>query len=774
MKAQMVKNAVIVPVGSKGGFVLKRRPPTKEKAKDEVIEQYSTLIRGMLDLTDNRVGGEVVRPPDVRVLDENDPYLVVAADKGTASFSDTANAIAAEYGFWLGDAFASGGSTGYDHKALGITARGVWESVKRHFRELGHALAAPTTVVGIGDMSGDVFGNGLLYTDTLRLVAAFDHRHVFLDPDPDPKASFDERKRLFGLPASSWDDYDRARISRGGGVWSREEKAIPLSVEVRRTLGLAETTEVLTPNEVIVAILRAPVDLFWNGGIGTFVKASSESNADVGDRTNDPIRVNGSELRARVVAEGGNLGLTQRGRIEYAEAGGRINTDALDNSGGVDCSDHEVNLKVLLGIAVANGDLTTKLRNDLLREVEEDVARHVLYDNYLQAQILSQEEVVSAGRLDAYEDLMVQLEAEGLLERELESLPSSEQMAERRRAGRGMARPELCVLLAYAKRSLKEAVRDSSLPDDPYLDKEVRRYFPARVVERFGHLIAEHPLRRDLASTILANEVANDQGITFVSRHQTETGAAPAEVVRAFYLAKEITRATERWDDIEALDGKIDPVLQNVLMVGIDTLVEDIARWYLLNALTTPLSETIEDARPLFEELSQVIDRAGPETWREARESIAAELARDGVPEELARRHAFQPELAHAPDIFAVARSTGRSLEEVASAFFLAGERLHFDWLERRVAEITSRSRWDDWAAKALADDLMALRRDFAWNALEQGDARPVSAAIDAYLAGRTEAFDRLGRLVESLSGQGDTGLASLTVALRQVRNVVG
>jgi glutamate dehydrogenase len=776
MKAQMVKNAVIVPVGSKGGFVLKRDPATKEERAAEVVEQYSTLIRGMLDLTDNRVGGEIVHPPDVRVLDEDDPYLVVAADRGTATFSDTANAIAAEYGFWLGDAFASGGSTGYDHKELGITAKGVWESVKRHFRELGHdVMAQPTTTVGIGDMSGDVFGNGMLYTDTLELVAAFDHRHVFVDPTPDTEASAAERKRLFELPASSWDDYDRSLISPGGGVFSRQAKSIPISAEMREALGIDASVVALTPNELISAILRAPVDLLWNGGIGTFVKASYESHADVGDRSNDAVRVDGDELRARVVAEGGNLGFTQKGRIEYAEAGGRINTDAIDNSAGVDCSDHEVNLKILLGIAVAAGDLTLKQRDDLLREVEQDVARHVLYDNYLQAQILSQESLVSHQRLDEYELLMEQLEAEdGHLDRALESLPTAEQIAERRSAGASMPRPELCILLAYAKRSLEEAIRSSSLPDDPHLDADARGYFPPAVVERFGHLIAEHPLRRELVGTILANAICNDLGITFASRLAAETGAEAAEIARACRIAREVTDAVARWDDVEALDGLIDPVVQNTLMVGVDTLVEDVARWYLLNETGAPLGETIAEAAPLFAELSDVIDKAGSDAWRSTREQIAAGLVRRGVDERLARRHAVQPELAHAPDIIAVSKATGRTVEDVASMFFLVGERLHLDWLEREVLDLPGASSWDGFAARAIADDLMSLRRDAAVGALRGSDTMSVDAALDAYLAGRAEAVDRLERLVESLAAQEETSLARLTVALRQVRTVLG
>ena len=461
MKAQMVKNAVIVPVGAKGGFVLRAPPANRDLLRAEVQLRYSTLIRGMLDVTDNIVGGEVVRPAGVRAFDEDDPYLVVAADKGTAALSDTANAIALEYGFWLGDAFASGGSKGYDHKQLGITARGAWESVKRHFRELGRDVdSRPFTVAGIGDMSGDVFGNGMLLSRQIQLVAAFDHRHVFLDPAPDAAASLAERRRLFELGAgTSWDDYDHSLISAGGGVWPRTVKSVPLSPEARVALGIE--AESLDPDELVRAILRAPVDLLWNGGVGTFVKASDETHAEVGDRDNDAIRVDGRELRARVVGEGGNLGLTQLGRIEYASAGGRINTDAIDNSAGVDCSDHEVNIKILLGAAVERGSLTLEGRDELLAAAADEVCDLVLYDNYLQAQILSQEQEMAPERVEAHEMLMHELELEGLLHRELEALPSGDRLAERRRQGRGLTRPELAVLMAYAKRSLYPKVLES-------------------------------------------------------------------------------------------------------------------------------------------------------------------------------------------------------------------------------------------------------------------------------------------------------------------------
>ena len=771
MKTQTTKNAVIVPTGSKGGFVVKRAVPPAE-LREEVRRQYVTLVRGLLDITDNLVDGSPVHPPDVRVLDDPDPYLVVAADKGTATFSDTANAVAEEVGFWLGDAFASGGSSGYDHKALGITARGAWESVKRHFRELGlDVRRQPFTVVGIGDMSGDVFGNGMLYTDQIRLVAAFDHRHVFLDPDPDAAAGFAERRRLLELPGSTWEDYDRSLLSPGGGVWPRTAKSIDVSPEAAAALAVEPGP--LPPNDLIRAILRAPVDLLWNGGIGTYVRASDETDADAGDRANDALRVTGRELRARVVGEGGNLGLTQRGRIEYARAGGRINTDFIDNSGGVDTSDHEVNLKILLGIAVARGDLTRKQRDELLAEVAGDVTRHVLYDNYLQAQILSQEASASAQRIRDYEDLMRSLEAEGLLDRALEHLPSSEETAERERTGAGMVRPELAVLLAYAKRSLKGALLASSLPDDPYLERDLRRYFPDLIVERFGHLLPEHPLRRELVATIVANDVVDAQGITFVSRAVAETGSEPADAARAYRIAREVTAAAERWEAIEAQDGVIDPVVQNELLGGVDWLVEMTARWFLQNAPGVDIGEAVEANAAGFAELDAELPELVPATSRAERDGAAAALVARGAPEELARRHLYQPALVHAPDVVAVARASGRSASEVARAFFAAGRSLHLDWIEAQVVGFPASSRWERFALNAIVDDLLLVRRDAVQKALAAPADGDAEQALASFLASRPEAVARLDRLVEQLRAEGVDDLAVITVAVRQVRSAV-
>jgi glutamate dehydrogenase len=776
MKAQKVKNAIIVPDGSKGGFILKRVTATPDELRAEVSTQYVTLIRGLLDITDNRVDGEVVHPAGVRIHDAPDPYLVVAADKGTATFSDTANAISEEYGFWLGDAFASGGSHGYDHKELGITARGAWESVKRHFREVGiDVMAQPFTVVGIGDMSGDVFGNGMLYTPQIQLVCAFDHRHVFIDPTPDPAVSFAERQRLFTMPRSSWADYDPALLSQGGAIIDRSTKSVTLSPQARAALGIPDDApQEMSTNEVILRALQAPVDLLWNGGIGTYVKADGEGHTEVGDRANDPVRVNGNQVRARVVGEGGNLGFTQRGRVEYAKQGGRINTDFIDNSAGVDTSDHEVNIKVLLDLAVQRGELSIDERNVLLQACAQDVVAHVLYDNYLQAQILSQEMEFSVQRIESYEDLMQQLEAEDELERDVEFLPSPDTMGERRGAGEGLVRPELAVLLAYAKRSIAAALLDSEFPDLPYLFQDLQSYFPPAVVERYGHLIEDHPLKRELVATIASNDVVNAQGITFVSRMVTETGASPADVVKAFRIARDVTGSIERWADIEALDGQIDPELQGELLNGVDWLVETTSRWYLVRAEGQRMSEAVDQARDSFAELSDVIDQIGPETWREEHEHEARRLVAEGVPPVLARRHAFQAELVHGPDIIAVAHATGRSVLEVARGFFLLGERLEIDWLESQLESMSVGTRWQRWAQQSMEDDLFNLRRQLAEVALAECGPLPIDEAVEKFLESRSEPLGRLQRFMRGLAVDGMSDLAQLTVALRQIRALVG
>jgi glutamate dehydrogenase len=708
------------------------------------------------------------------VLDDDDPYLVVAADKGTAALSDTANEISKEYGFWLGDAFASGGSHGYDHKALGITARGAWESVKRHFREMGRDVAAePFTVVGIGDMSGDVFGNGMLLSRQIKLIAAFDHRHIFIDPDPDPARSFEERRRIFELgPGTTWQSYDASLLSEGGGIYPRTAKRIELTAPARAALGTEQ--ESVTPPELIGVILRAPADLLWNGGIGTYVKASHESNEDVGDRANDAVRVNGEDLRVRAVAEGGNLGFTQPGRIEYATCGGRINTDFIDNSGGVDCSDREVNLKILLGLALERGELDMEGRDALIRDVVGDVVERVLYDNFLQAQILSQESEGSPARLEAYEDLMQALERAGMLPRDIEKLPSTEEMVERGRAGLGMARPELAVLLAYAKRSLSAALLRSQLPDSSYFDADLHEYFPPEVTRRFGHLVTEHPLRRELIATIVANDVVDSQGITFVSRLEAETGAEPADIARAYRIARDVTGAVERWDAIEQLTGRVPANVHNELMAGVDWLVHTMSRWYLARATGQRLADAIGEARESFRRLAANVPGIGPPEWRASRETTVAELVRQGVPHDIAERHAYQAELAHAPDIIQLSRELGRTVEEVARVFFSLGEEFRIDWLEGELEKLPATSRWQRWALQAMEDDLLLLRRQLAERVLAEAGFRAPSDAVAGYIAGRQEAYARLARFMRRLERDGVQDLAALTVAVRQIRALVG
>jgi glutamate dehydrogenase len=780
MRAQMTKNAVIVPAGAKGGFFLKERPEDPAQLRDEVKRQYVRYIEALLDVTDDLSDeSETVAPDGVRVHDEQDSYLVVAADKGTAAFSDTANAIAVRRGFWLGDAFASGGSAGYDHKGLGITAKGAWESVKRHFRELGVDPEQDVIrAVGIGDMSGDVFGNGMLLSRSLKLIAAYDHRHVFLDPDPDPERSFAERERLFGLSGSSWDDYDREAISAGGGVFSREAKSITLTPQVRRALDI--TDEALAPTDLIRAILRAPVDLLWNGGIGTVVKASTESDADALDRSSDAIRVDGHEVRARVVGEGGNLGFTHRARIEYANVGGHggegglINADFIDNSAGVDCSDHEVNLKILLDLAVRRGELPRAERDGLLAEVTEDVVAHVLYDSFLQAQILSQEVRSSATRVFAYEDLMAALEGARILRRRDEALPTTDEMAERRRAGRGLVRPELAVLVAYAKRLLTDALLESDLPDEAAFDHDVRAYFPRPVVARFGHLIAEHPLRRELVATLAANDVVDALGPTFVSDLSGELGAEPAEVVRAFRIAREVTGATQRWLEIEGLVATIDADAAWRLLDGVDDLVAGVARWYLLHALGADVEATVAAAGDAFVTLAEAMPGLRSEAWREDHEALAVELIDAGVPDEVARRHAFQRALRHAPDIIAVAQATERDVVAVARAFFDLGERLGLEWLEQEVLGLPASTRVQRWAQQALLDDVLDARRVLAEKALEESPGAEPAAAVEAFLEAREAPRRRLSSVARALRAEGDGDLAGLTLAIRHLRGLAG
>ncbi|HEX6461619.1 MAG TPA: NAD-glutamate dehydrogenase [Thermoleophilaceae bacterium] len=776
MKAQMVKNAVIVPVGAKGGFVVKRPPPAedREAMSREVIGCYRTFISALLDLTDNISDGQIKPPPNVVRYDEDDPYLVVAADKGTATFSDIANEIAAEYGFWLGDAFASGGSSGYDHKKMGITARGGWESVKRHFRELGRNIQEEEfTVVGIGDMSGDVFGNGMLLSRTIKLVGAFNHRHVFIDPNPDPAKSFDERKRLFELPRSGWDDYDTRLISKGGGVYPRTAKAIALSREAREALDIE--AEKVTPDDLIRAILKAPVDLLWNGGIGTYVKASRETHTDAGDKANDAVRVNADELRCKVVGEGGNLGLTQRARIQFALNGGRLNNDAVDNSAGVDCSDREVNIKVLLAAAADDGELTTSDRDELLARMENSVADLVLKDNYEQTETLSMSEAQTAAMLDVHARLIRSYEQAGKLDPRLEALPSEEEIAERKRDHRGLTRPELATVLAYTKIDLYAELLDSDVPEDPYLSKELEAYFPNPLPERYAELMKSHRLRREITATQVVNNTLHGAGTTFVFRLQEETGAVASNIARAYTVAREVFQMRPIWAEIEALDNRVKANMQIGMLLEGRRLVERAARWLLRNReQPMDIAATVREFAPAAEELYESILSLIAPAEVEPLAHRAHELRNAGVPEKLAMHVASLPTMFSTLDIVEVAAEPGHDLETVARVHFDLGHRLRLHWLRDRISELPRDDRWRALSRAALRDDLYGLHRALTATVLDF-DAPPgadAHARVEAWVAANPAVDRALETLADIRVGR-VFDLTTLPVAVREVRNLL-
>ena len=676
VKAQQVKNAVIVPVGSKGGFVPKLLAPgaTREAAQAEGIATYTLFISSLLDITDNIGPDGIVPPRDVIRHDGDDPYLVVAADKGTATFSDIANGISAEHAFWLGDAFASGGSAGYDHKVMGITARGAWESVKRHFRQMDVDITTtPFSVAGVGDMSGDVFGNGMLRENTIRLVAAFDHRDIFIDPDPEPKSALAERQRLFDLPRSSWQDYDKAKISAGGGIFPRSAKEIQLSKEAQTLLGLPQAA--CTPQQVLAAILRLPVDLLWFGGIGTYVRASTEGDEAAGDRANDAIRATGADLKCRVIGEGANLGMTQRGRIEAALRGIRLNTDAIDNSAGVNTSDVEVNIKIALATPLRAGTLTLADRNTLLAAMTDEVAALVLRNNYLQTLAISLTERHGIEDLGFQQRLMQTLEAGGLPDRKLEFLPDDMEIAERGRRAQPLTRPELSVLLAYAKLSLSHELLNSSVPDDPYLGRELGRYFPARLCEQFGDALETHRLRREIIVTQLANSMINRGGPALVVRMTDQTGAEPGRIAAAFAAVRDSYRMTALNGGIDALDGRVAGALQLDLYAAVQDLLLDRLVWFLRHV---DLSKGLD---AVVAHYAQGYRRHGggagcvcsPPISATAQDARSAELQRAGVPQPLAQRLAGLRALAAAPDIVLVADRTGKPVADVAATYFAAG-----------------------------------------------------------------------------------------------------
>jgi glutamate dehydrogenase len=780
MKAQNVKNTLIVPVGAKGGFYPKQLPAggTREEVQKEVVASYQTFIRGLLDLTDNIVGGKTVAAKNVVRRDGDDAYLVVAADKGTATFSDIANAISIEYGHWLGDAFASGGSAGYDHKGMGITARGAWECVKRHFREMGIDIQAQEfSCAGIGDMSGDVFGNGMLLSEHTRLVAAFDHRHIFIDPHPQIAASFAERERLFRLPRSSWDDYSRKAISRGGGVWPRTAKSIPLSLEARTLLGIDGAAA--TPTEVMRAILRLPVDLLWNGGIGTYIKSSGESHAEVRDRANDAIRADGREIRARVVGEGGNLGATQRGRVEYAQSGGpaatggRINTDFIDNSAGVNTSDVEVNIKILLADLARKGKLTRAARDKLLASMTGEVAALVLRNNYLQSQALSVLEQRAPERLTEYQSLVRTLERGGHLNRAIEFLPAEDEFLERRKQRLGLTRPELAVVLAYSKIWLSNHLIDSDLPDDPYFAGEVLRYFPAPMRRRYSRQISKHRLRREIVATATTNSLVNRMGPVFVARAQEETSADPASISRAYTIAREIFSMRELWAQIESLDNVVPANVQYGMFYRASRLLRHTSYWLLRErGKDLHIDNAVRELRAGVESLVDSIDTAMLGGPREQHDASLAELVGGGVPEKLARRIARLSLLDPALDIVALARSEQLPVPEVARAYFEVGLALGLDWLHREIDRLVADGSWQATARTGLRDAAMRAHRELTQQVLRIRGEKSANGRVARWSEQRGETLANWKRTLTEMRAVGTADFATLTVGVNAVRNL--
>ncbi len=773
MKAQNVKNTIIVPVGAKGGFVVKHLPVggSRDEVMAEVIKCYKILINGLLDITDNLDEEKIIPPTGLIRRDGDDPYLVVAADKGTATFSDTANEIALERGFWLGDAFASGGSVGYDHKAIAITARGAWEGVKRHFREMGRNIQKePFSVLGIGDMSGDVFGNGMLLSNHIQLKAAFNHMHIFLDPDPDIKASFKERKRLFKLPRSGWEEYNRELISKGGGIFSRLEKSIPISREVRAWLGIEEKH--LAPNDLIRELLKAEVDLLWNGGIGTYVKSSRESNAEVGDAQNNWLRINGKELRCKVVGEGGNLGFTQHGRIEYAQAGGRINTDFIDNSAGVDCSDHEVNIKILLNQVMRAGKLSSTNRNQLLAEMTDEVAELVLRSNYLQSQTISMMEVLTGDRLGAKQHFISVLEEEGLLDRDLEQLPYDEELTRRRAAGKGLYRPELAVLLSYSKIMLYRQLLDSDVPEDPWLSQELQRYFPQPLQDKYSAYMQGHRLKREIIATQVTNSMVNRMGASFALRMHEDTGATAAEVARAFTIAREIFRARSFWSRIESLDNKVDSSLQISATIAMWNLLRQATRWVLnQSGLKTDIHASIERLASGLEVLEKKIRHSLSAAEKLQVQERSEPMLAGGMPKALALRAASMHLLYPALDVVETAARRGTDVLTVATVFFGLGDKLRLKWLRDSVENLPVEGQWHAHARGNLRDELYSQHRKLADRVLQ---AFPEDKdAVGSWIIANNEDVERFSSMLSDMHNLTSMDYATVSVAVRSLNQLL-
>ena len=779
VKAQMVKNTVIVPSGAKGGFVVKRgpNPSDREAWLAEGVACYQSFIGALLDITDNLVDGKVVPPVNVVRHDVDDPYLVVAADKGTATFSDIANQISLDRGFWMGDAFASGGSVGYDHKGMGITARGAWESVKRNFLELGiDTQSQDFTVVGVGDMSGDVFGNGVLLSEHIRLVAAFDHRHIFLDPHPDAANSFVERKRMFALPRSSWEDYNQNVISFGGGVYPRTAKSIDLSHEVKDVLGIDQNIDSMSPNQLLAAILKAPVDLLWNGGIGTYIKSATETNAQVGDKANDALRINGSELRCKVVGEGGNLGCTQLGRIEAARSGVKINTDAIDNSAGVDTSDHEVNIKILLNQAMESRGLSLEQRNTLLASMTDEVGYLVLRDNYEQNLILEQSRTKAHEMVSVHKRLMQSLESTGLLNRAVEYLPTDAQLDALATQGIGLTSPELSVLMAYVKIDLTAAFTEESVVDEDWCIPVLNNYFPTALRERYSDLMLKHPLRREIISTVMTNDMINRGGITYALRANEESGATPAEILRAYVVSREVFGFKQLWQEVESLDRKVSTEAQVAVYLEARRLLDRATRWFL-QARGGRLDVTGEINR-FASEVSRLSPRV-PELLRGSEkvryEQDVAKYVALGVPEQLARIVAGLLDVFSLLDVIEIAVRNKADADRVVELYFALSERYDVDRLLHHITQLGRADRWTAYARSAMRSDLyvaLAGLTSRVAKATNQSDS--VDQRIEKWESQFAEGVGRTRLTLNEIAASENTDLATLSVALRAIRTLVG
>ncbi|KHA70038.1 NAD-glutamate dehydrogenase [Pseudomonas chlororaphis] len=772
VKAQQVKNSVIVPVGAKGGFLPRRLPlgGSRDEIAAEGIACYRIFISGLLDITDNLKDGALVPPLNVVRHDDDDPYLVVAADKGTATFSDIANGIAIDYGFWLGDAFASGGSAGYDHKKMGITAKGAWVGVQRHFRERGINVQEDSiTVVGVGDMAGDVFGNGLLMSDKLQLVAAFNHMHIFIDPNPNPATSFVERQRMFDLPRSAWTDYDTSIMSEGGGIFSRSAKSIAISPQMQERFDIK--SDKLTPTELLNALLKAPVDLLWNGGIGTYVKASSESHADVGDKANDALRVNGNELRCKVVGEGGNLGMTQLGRVEFGLNGGGSNTDFIDNAGGVDCSDHEVNIKILLNEVVQAGDMTDKQRNQLLASMTDEVGNLVLGNNYKQTQALSLAARRAYERIAEYKRLMSDLEGRGKLDRAIEFLPTEEQLAERIAEGHGLTRPELSVLISYSKIDLKEQLLGSLVPDDDYLTRDMETAFPPTLVSKFSEAMRRHRLKREIVSTQIANDLVNHMGITFVQRLKESTGMSPANVAGAYVIVRDIFHLPHWFRQIEALDYQVSADVQLELMDELMRLGRRATRWFLRARRNEQnAARDVAHFGPHLKELGLKLDELLSGEIRENWQSRYQAYVEAGVPELLARMVAGTSHLYTLLPIIEASDVTGQNPAEVAKAYFAVGSALDITWYLQQISALPVENNWQALAREAFRDDVDWQQRAITISVLQQGDGtQDVETRLALWMEQHESMISRWRAMLVEIRAASGTDYAMYAVANREL-----